>query len=146
MGSEHALSDEARVRAWLARELGQLGPGPADPLIDPISPDGRIVRIHLRPFASRQLDPEDLLAAFIRTAREFTSSAISFREYTIVAVRLAEENILPFSPGQVTTFFAGMQAAGYPAVHHSLPFAAHYRPAYRVVARDLLPAAILAAA
>ena len=49
MGSEHAVTDIASARAWLERELAEIGPGPAEPLVDPISPDGQIARIHLRP-------------------------------------------------------------------------------------------------
>ncbi len=145
MGSEHALSDENGARAWLNRELAQLGSGPADPLIDPISPDNLVVRVHLRPFANRRLDPEALLQAFIRTASEFTSSVVNLRAYASAAIWLAEEAALPFHAGQISTFFAKQQAVGYPAVHHSQVYEADYHPAYRVVARNLLPKEIAAA-
>jgi hypothetical protein len=145
LGSEHALSDEARVRRWLSEELARLGPGPGDPLIDPISPDGRIVRVHLRPFKTLHLDPEALLSAFIRTAREFPPSPSRLGEYSAAAARLATEGELPFDTSQVSTFFAEMQAASYPAAHHSPAYVAAYHPAYRVIARELLLEEIAAA-
>src|SRR5262245_16198317 len=50
MGPEHAVEDVAAARARLHTEAQQLGSGPADPLVDPISPDGRLARVHLRTF------------------------------------------------------------------------------------------------
>ena len=49
MGSEHAAPEESIARSWLEQELSQLGPGPAEPIVDPIRPDGEVVRVHLRP-------------------------------------------------------------------------------------------------
>jgi hypothetical protein len=57
MGSEHAAPEEALARAWLDRELSQMGPGPAEGVVDPISPDGEVVRVHLRPFVGRRSRP-----------------------------------------------------------------------------------------
>ena len=48
LGPGHAVRDPATASAALASEMPGLGEGPADPLVDPISPDGRLARIHLR--------------------------------------------------------------------------------------------------
>lgn len=145
-GSEHAVSDEAQARSWLKRELAQLGPGQDEPLLDPISPDGRIVRLHLRPFARRRLDPEALLQAFILTASAFPPSADRLLDYAAVAGQLAQEGLLPFSAEQISRYFSDWQADGFPAVHHSWRYTQDYQPAYRVVARELLPSEIVAVA
>lgn len=139
LGSEHALRDEVRVRAWLMQELDQLGPGPYEPLLDPISPDDLVVRVHLRPFARLRLDGEALLEAFIHTAREFSPSISQLSEYCAAAIELARDGTLPFEAGRVSALFAEMQAASFPAVHHSQVYAAAYLPAYRVIAREFLP-------
>ena len=39
LGSEHAVQDEALARERLAREIAVLGPGPEEPLLDPLSPE-----------------------------------------------------------------------------------------------------------
>ena len=70
MGSEHAVSDRGSVERWMTRELLEMGTGTAEPLIDPISDNGEIVRVHLRPYMSAGQDPVKLLDAFIRTANE----------------------------------------------------------------------------
>jgi hypothetical protein len=146
MGSEHGMRDETSLRDWLLQELAQLGPGPGEPLVDPISPDGRIVRVHLRPFTILQSPLEPLLQAFIRTSREVSPSIEHLEEYAADAILLAGEGMLPFSRGLVVTFMAGMRARNFPAVHHSARYRQLYQPAYRVVLRDLLPKEVIAAA
>jgi hypothetical protein len=146
LGSEHAVSDVARARDWLTQELGRLGPGPEEPLIDPISPAGEVVRVHLRPFFRRHLEGELLLGAFTRTARHFQGSAHCIVEYGETAAGLAREGLLRFAEDEVAEFVSRMKDAGFPAVHHSPGFKAEYRPAYRVVAHHELPLEIIAAA
>jgi len=143
MGSEHAVIDEARAREWLARELKDLKSGPEEPLLDPISSDGLIVRVHLRPLVRLSLDPGLLLAAFVRTAREFRGSTERIEESFAEAAGLARDELLAFDEADVNGFFARMKVAGFPAVHHSAAFEAAYRPAYRVVARSFLPQDLL---
>jgi hypothetical protein len=139
MGSEHAVSDERAARAWLLRELREMGPGPDEPLIDPISADGSIVRVHLRPFAWMGLDAEMLLAAFLRTAREFRGSAPLLERGLADAAQLAGEGLIALDPTEVGLLAGRMRASGFPAVHHSDIYVVEYRPAYRVVARATLP-------
>ena len=146
LGSDHAVSDEARARDWLAQELESLDPGPEEDLIDPISPSGEVVRVHLRPFVRLRLDGELLWEAFIRTAREFRGSADRIVEYGEIAADLALGGLLQFDADEITDFVARMNQAGFPAIHHSPAFEAEYRPAYRVVARLKLPVEIIAAA
>jgi hypothetical protein len=138
LGSEHAVRDEQAARDWLEGELAEMGTGPDDPLLDPISPDGKIVRIHLRPYIQAGKDPGILLQAFIRTANEWHGSPETLKEYAYTAA-----GMLPSVAGQLTveeteSFFATMEAQGFPAVHHSRVYANLYRPAYRVVARQFL--------
>lgn len=141
MGAEHALSNEAGVRDWLTRELAELqsDAGPDEPLLDLISPDGQLVRVHLRPFARLALDPELLLQAFFRTATQVTPAPERLVEFAKTAVQLAQEGLLPFSTEALTAFFAEREAQNFPAFHHSAIFRQHYQPAYRVVAQALLP-------
>jgi hypothetical protein len=146
MGSEHAVTDEVRARAWLVREVADLESGPDEPLLDPISADELIVRVHLRPFARLGLDFETLLAAFLRTGKEFRGSADRIGESFSEAARLAREGLIAFAEADVRSLICRMKASGFPAVHHSAVFHAEYRPAYRVVARAFLPPELLAVA
>ncbi len=143
LGSEHALVNAADARQWLRQEFASLGPGPEEPLVDPISPGGEVARVHLRPLAHFGGDPEPLLTAFVETAEAFRGSVERLEWYAAQAIRAAQQGELPFPAEAFFAFTARMRAAGFPAVHHSAAFRAAYRPAYRVVMRALLPPAWL---
>ena len=138
LGSEHALTDVAGVRRWLEMELAEMGLGPAEPLLDPISADGGIVRLHLRPFVAEGGDPSALLDAFVRTAQEFHGSVETLRRYLRYAVKIDLGGNLPFTVEAMVHFFAHMETLGFPAAHHSDQYERAYRPAYRVVHRAYL--------
>lgn len=138
MGSEHAVKDIESARGWLERELAGIGAGPDDPQIDPISPGGRIVRVHLRPYLAAGKNPETLLWAFVRTANEWLGSVEKLKESGVAATQLAKAAKWEIRPDAIESFFATMEAQGFLAVHHSVTYARLYRPAYRVVAREFL--------
>jgi hypothetical protein len=134
MGSEHAVSDRGAVERWLTRELAEMGEGIPELLIDPISHDGGIVRIHLRPYVAAGHDPMMLLDAFIRTANEYHGDAHFLEKYWQDAVAM---NIFPIS--ETEEFFRESKDKYFPAVHHSAEYERLYKPAYRVVSLSLCP-------
>jgi hypothetical protein len=147
LGSEHAVRDEQVARDWLEHELAGMGDGPDDPLMDPLSPDGQILRVHLRPYLRAEKDPEILLQAFIRTANEWRGSppragtgttTEKLKEYGAAARRLAQAGSGSIRREEIEAFFAKMEEQGFPAVHHSEVYKRLYRPAYRVIARQFL--------
>ena len=138
MGSEHAVHDGQTAHAWLRRELEEMGAGPDDPLFDPLSPDGQILRIHLRPYLRERRDPEKLLQAFILTTNDWHGSKENLKEYAAFAVQQAKEGIGSIRPAEIESFFDKMEAQGFPAIHHSEVYQRIYHPAYRVVARQFL--------
>jgi hypothetical protein len=138
LGSDHAVRDEQEAKDWLERELAEMGEGPDDPLLDPISPDGQILRIHLRPYLRAGRDPENLLRAFIHTANEWQGSPELLKEYADTVAGMMLPVTSQFSPEDFKAFFSKMETQGFPAVHHSEVYKRLYRPAYRVVARQYL--------
>jgi hypothetical protein len=138
LGSGHAVRDEQAARDWLVRELAGMGDGPEDPLMDQLSPDGQILRVHLRVYVASGKAPETLLQAFIRTANEWRGSPEMLREYGAVASRVAKAGNGSVQREEFETFFAKMEEQDFPAVHHSEVYQRLYHPAYRVVARQFL--------
>ncbi|MCX6033484.1 MAG: hypothetical protein NTV38_00685 [Chloroflexi bacterium] len=138
LGSEHAVRDEQAARDWLERELAEMGEGPDDPLMDPLSPDGQILRVHLRPYLWAGKNPETLLQAFIRTANEWHGSLDKLKAYGATAARLAQAGTGSIRREEIEAFFTKMEEQDFPAVHHSEVYGRLYRPAYRVVARQFL--------
>ncbi len=139
MGSRHAGLDSAMAAEWLTREVAQLGPGPAEPVVDTISPDGRMVRVNLRPYLAAGGSRDALLAAFLRTAREFRGSRAGLRRALGAVERLGGTRDLPLRRGALHTYFERMRTRGYPAVEHSDEYLGAYLPSYRVVLAALVP-------
>ncbi len=112
-----------------------MGPGPAEPLVDPVRADGAIARVHLRPWQEAGLDPAPLLEAFLATAGAWREVPGELEKALRQAGDWAAD--LGLAADAVTALAGRMHDEGYPAVHHSEAYCLHYRPAYRVVANPL---------
>ena len=139
MGSEHAMTDSAGVRAWMTNELATMGEGTAEPMVDTIAPGGRVVRVHLRPWVAAGRSTDSLLYAFIATARAVPQDTPMLARYLAVADSMVAEGKLPFPVKPWRALVAAQRAGGYPAIHHSEAYESAYHPAYRVVAGGLVP-------
>lgn len=139
LGSEHAVSDRAHTSLQLEEEISHLSGEMIDPLIDPISVDGGIVRVHLRPYAHLKFPSGVLLEAYMQTASRFRGSTDILEEYLVQIEELAQFSYLNVEQASLEEFFSLMRKGGFPAVHHSKAFKQTYNPAYRVIARANLP-------
>jgi len=139
MGPGHAVRSADAAHKALDEEAAGLGDGPTEPLLDPISPDGRLARVHLRPYVASGKDLRALADAFVNTATTYPASRDKLAKFCGCLGDLADAAGIPFSRAQVTGYFDPIVAQGYPVVRHSEAYRAAYRPAYRVVATDLLP-------
>lgn len=140
LGSAHAIRDPESARRRLIHEASALGPGPEEPIADVISPDSRLARIHLRPYLEAGHDLEALADAFLQTAQGYPASPDRLAKFCGCLGGLAAEGAIPFARDKVVEYFAQIARTGYPVVRHSQAFRDAYRPAYRVVALDYLPA------
>jgi hypothetical protein len=138
MGSEHAVADPDAARKWIEREIAEMGNGQAEPAIDPISPNGEIVRVHLRPYVQMDGSIEKLVAAFVHTANEHHSNIVLLEHYWAIATMLGR-----FPTANMENFIESMKANHYPAVHHSSEYKTAYHPAYRVIAQKFFPRSII---
>jgi hypothetical protein len=138
MGPGHALDNPAAARKRLDKEIADLGEGPAELLQDVISPDGRLGRVHLRPYLASGGNPDSLHRAFVETANNYPASPDKLAKFCGCLGDLAATGGIPFAREEVLSYFEKISRDGYPVVHHSAAFKAAYKPAYRVVAFDYL--------
>lgn len=139
LGNSHLTDSPQRALQRLRVELSAMGDGPAEPVWEPLSPDGRLVRVHLRTYHAAGFDVEVLATACARSPETCPPAPEKLVRFCGCLGDLAEEGILPFSRQDVTECMDELAEAGYPAVHHSRIFRDTYRPAYRVVDVELLP-------
>lgn len=137
-GGEHAIRDPEAAREWLEREWASLGPPePGETLVVPLRADGALVRLNLRPFKARGGRPEDLLAAFVRSARAFRADNEGFVGAWKELGRRLDSRPSGHLDGKVwRALDAEARAKGFPAWHHSAPYEAAKHPAYRVLTGD----------
>lgn len=138
LGPAHAIAGDDAV-ARLLTEIAALGPGPEEPLVDVISPDGRLARIDLRAYAKAALDPERLARAFAETAATYPASPDKLAKFCGCLGDLADAGGLPFPRAEVEAYMNAQRDAGWPAVHHSAAYRSACAPAYRVVDLERLP-------
>jgi hypothetical protein len=115
-GVGHLLGDGQGARRYLLEELATMDTADrGEDLLDPVSPDGRMVRVNLRPFRRLGFSPEALLGAMLATVAETRGDSAHF-----VSVRRRD----------------------LPVAHHSPEYAREYLPAYRVCLRSAITAAL----
>jgi hypothetical protein len=117
-----------------------MGPGPDEPVSDAISPDGRLARIHLRAYVDAGHAADALFDAFVQTAREYPPAPDKLVKLCGCVADLAAAGGVPFDQADVAEYFDGIAKNSYPIVRHSAAFRKAYKPAYRVVCLDYLPA------
>ncbi len=137
LGSGHAAPGRDAAQAALERELISLTPGSSEPLIEPIHPEGEIVRLHLRTLLYQNGSPRVVLDAFLQTAEEYQGSLELLEEYSAQALDWARQG--GCDARTLEKFFKKMRGNGFPAVHHSEVYNREYSPAYRVIAARFLP-------
>ena len=138
LGGEHAAPDLADARAWLDDEWKTLtAPSRGEVEWEPLTADGAIGRLNLRPYRARGGDSRRLAEAFVRSAEKFHPGKDAFLSaWADLGARLRRAPV-----GALT--YAAWQAmdrdavkTGYAAVHHSEAYTRAMLPAYRVLLRE----------
>lgn len=145
-GGEHAVANEFAVRQWLENEWSTLGPpAPDEPLWVPLTADGRIGRLNLRPYRAQGGVPAVLLAAFVRGAEAFDADPARFRRaWNALGRELEQHPVGHLTAAEWRRLDRDLRTRGYPACHHSPEYEKACQPAYRVLpaaqARPLIEA------
>jgi len=138
-GNGHLITDEAADREYLKQEFASVQADSHEPLVEPLTPDGSIVRVNLRPFKAGGVSLDRLADAMIESAKEIQPHREAFEHWWTEIINAAERHTLPFDPAALRAFGSLKQAEGYPAVHHSPAYTTRYSPSYRVVLRERVP-------
>lgn len=133
LGPEHLLTEVEQARLWLQKEWEQEKAAAAEQLYEPISLDGRLARVHIRPFKAGGHDWQELWSAFYQTCLSWQTDKNSFIEIWQQALHWLREGRLPLSFQQALELDGLQSSRGYPAVRHSESYRRANRPAYRVI-------------
>lgn len=140
LGPAHAVNLDDAENALLAEIASLPAATHPEPLLEVISPDGRLARVHLRPYLAAGHDPRALAQAFAATATGYEGSVERLGKFCGCLGDLADAGGLPLARAEVEAFMNARRDEGWPAVRHSEAYRAAHSPAYRVVDLQLLPA------
>ncbi len=133
-GGEHAVPDTGSARTWLGNEWSSLVPKKAEPIWEPLCPDGEIGRLNLRPFKDRGGDQEELLDAFLNSSRDYRSDGANFlAAWNELGKRLQTRAAGNLGRKVWLDLDTRMKAKNYPAIHHSDVYDKSKSPAYRIL-------------
>jgi len=132
-GNGHLITDEAEARRYLLSELESVKADATEEFVEVLDGRATIVRVNLRPFKARGIDPQLLVGAMIASAKAIHPDPAAFERSWREIVDAAGRGSLPWSADALRAFAAAKKAEGYPAIHHSDVYVATYSPAYRVV-------------
>lgn len=135
-GVGHIISD----RAWdvLVEEVNSidLDAHREDPLIEPVSLDGAMIRVNLRQYIK---SGGDLLKLFnvMKDSMEIVGDPVIFREYWAQFERLVTKGVFQFSILEIKELDEKIEREGVKPRHHTEAYRQAYYPAYRVVVRKI---------
>lgn len=134
-GGDHAVLDDEGPRQWLDAEWQTLGqPLRREPEFVPLDPEGRLIRVNLRPYRAAGGDREMLLEVFMESAKRFKPDKQGFKAvWDLLGATLRGHRIGRIQYDDWRRLDLRSGRSGFPAIEHSKAFLRTYRPAYRVV-------------
>ncbi len=139
LGGEHAVTDDSGPRQWLNNEWPTLTePKPNEPERQKLTPDGKLIRVNLRPYRARGGDQEFMLAIFVASAQQFYAKKSLFvKEWKALGTKLQQNKVQALTYNAWQHLDQAAKKQNYPAIDHSRAYEKQYDPAYRVVLGSL---------
>jgi hypothetical protein len=136
-GPEHIIVSPKAFVERLEEEWDALDLAGNDPLWESIRPDGRLLRLNLRPFKADGGHLDRLVTACLETSRASWGTQADLQQTWEGFAKGCRERLLPgLALDPVESFTSWLEANGFPPVHHSERYRSLYRPAYRLVGVD----------
>ncbi|MGB7203584.1 MAG: hypothetical protein WBD16_15155 [Pyrinomonadaceae bacterium] len=137
-GGEHAVPSKDAAKKWLDNEWQSLGePIKNERTWEQLCPDGTIGRLNLRPFKDEGGKADDLLNAFLQSAREYKTEPSAFTDaWAELGKRLKKQGFDRLTQKTWKRLDDEMKKKKYPAIHHSDEYKRANRPAYRILTLD----------
>jgi hypothetical protein len=137
-GPGHMIHSKEDALAMLENEARSMGRGGNEPLFESCRPDSGMVRVNLRPWVAGGYSLARLAEAMMQSASDFRPDTSAFQSMWAAVGEMIDQGRLRFDADEFEAFGMDMADRHYPAVHHSPAYGEAYRPAYRVVRRDVL--------
>ena len=138
-GVGHIISEKAKDYLVEEAQRVDLKDYPNRVLVEPVSPDGSMVRVYLRPFMRKKLSLDRLFWVMQRSAKR-QGDPEQFMDLWDVLLEMVELGEIPFDQAELDDITARIESDGLKPMHHTEPYRDAYYPAYRVVWKPYLDA------
>lgn len=133
-GGGHLISDENASLIRIQKELENTEFNKDIPLAEDIG--NGLVRLNLGAL-NEKISAEAVNLCFIASANEIKGSIESFESKISEIFKLSKEGLIPFDEKQITEYMKNYKNNGYKAVSHSETYRNEYKPAYRIMKKEL---------
>lgn len=131
-GVGHILSDDAMNFLDEEAHRVNLNDYPNRQLFEPVSPDGSMVRVYLRPFMRKGLDLDSLFKVMLKSA-ELKGSDEQFMVIWNILLEMGALGRISLDQKLLDEVIQKINSEGLKPMHHTEPYRDSYYPAYRVV-------------
>jgi len=138
MGPKHLLGNPESAKEYLRREWDSSAPVKGEPLFEPVSTDGLVLRVNIRPCKYHTGNYLVLWEALYQSAFRFNEDLALFIKTWQDFYQLVQENRLSFSTKKIAELDGQAKNKNYPAMHHSREYNRANKPAYRLLVREEL--------
>lgn len=137
-GPAHVLARPEKAFRALTEEFAHLQPPVGEPLLEPISPSGTVLRLNLRPYKQRGGEVTALWHSLLESARGLGGNKEELLLLWEQFAQCVRQGHLPFAIAEVETIGAWLAAGRVAAMHHSDAYRRANAPAYRVLTAKAL--------
>lgn len=139
-GPGHLIPDRDAAARYLEREWAALGEAlPGEPLLETLADEPPLVRVNLRPYRDAGGSRDALVDALVASAEQVVGDSALFSVCLEEAIAVVREERGEATAEELRRLSERAAGEGFPAMHHSGAYREAYRPAYRVVLRELAP-------
>lgn len=135
-GAEHMIADTAAVRNYLNYELDHCDDQMITLYYEPIGMNGDYVRVYLNAVKDNIITPEQLLWAFLDSAKPQQHQSIEWTAKWQAIVEVIDE-INPNFGTEEERELLRQASQQNQAVHHSQAYNTAYHPHYRIIKREI---------
>ena len=136
-GPSHLLANLIRAEENLKTEYRAIIASGDEQMIEPISLDGSIIRVNLRPYKAYEGNIDLLFEVLRKSASQVKGDEAAFIALWQELTLLVEKGKLQFDISEVKKFSQELRERGAHVKHHSGEYLAANKPTYRVVVAEI---------
>lgn len=134
MGPRHLMEQQEMAHAFLREEFDRAGtPVPGEPLTEPVSIDGSVVRVNLRPFKERSGRIAVLFECLLSSAQSIVPDEALLGTLWQNFKELNRRAAGCFDHHEIAALDGLFEKEGFIALSHSEPYRIAEDPSYRVL-------------